>query len=165
MQGVNMLSNTFQAVRTFFAMRGERVVQCPETHEPAGVVVDALHAGWTAGQGKADIRLRSCSRWPEKSSCGQECARQIEASPAACLVKNILTKWYAGKRCVLCKAPFTSIDWWHNKPILMRPDGTIAEWCEFRTEQIVSALQTHLPVCWNCYTTETFKSIHPELFD
>ena len=160
-----MLSNAYQAVRTFFAMRGARIVECPETHQPAGVVVNALHAGWTTVRDSTELRLRSCSRWPEKSSCAQKCVRQIQAAPAECLVKSILTKWYEDKKCVFCKESLNPVDWSHHKPTLMRPDGTIAEWCEFRPEQIPSALQTHFPVCWNCCVEETFKSQHPELYD
>jgi hypothetical protein len=160
-----MLSNAFQAVRTFFVMRGTRVVKCPETHETAGVVVDAPHAAWTSLRGSTELRLQSCSRWPGRSGCAQQCVRQIEAAPAECLVKNILTKWYADKKCVVCRESLNPVDWTHHKATLMRPDGTIAEWCEFRPEEIPYTLQTHLPVCWNCYVEETFRSQHPELYD
>jgi hypothetical protein len=159
-----MFSSAYRAVRTFFDMRGARVVKCPETLEPAGVVVDALHAGTTAFSGAADLRLRSCSRWPERSSCGQQCVRQIETAPADCLVKNILKKWSRDKQCALCKESLNDVDWVHERAVLMRPDGTIAEWYEFRPEQIPAALQTHLPVCWSCYLEEEFRSQHPELF-
>jgi hypothetical protein len=160
-----MFSNAYEALRTFFAMRGARVVQCPETHQPAGVVIDAFHAGWTIVRGNTELRLRRCSRWPEKSSCARECVRQIQAAPAECLVKSILTAWYEGKKCVFCEESLNPVDWRHHKPALMRPDGTLAEWCEFRPEQIPSALETHLPVCWDCYVEETFRAQHPELYN
>ena len=159
-----MLSHALQAVQTFFLMRGGHVVECPETRESAGVVVDALHAASTSVRGSTKLRLRSCSRWPERSACAQQCVRQIETAPADCSVKTVLTKWYADKECVLCKEPFNAVDWTRQKATLMRPDGTIAEWCEFRPEQIPSAFQTHLPVCWNCYADETFRNQHPELY-
>jgi hypothetical protein len=160
-----MLSNAYKAVQTFFAMRGARIVQCPETDQPAAVAVDALHAARTTVRDGTELRLRSCSRWPEKSACAQKCVRQIQAAPDQCQVRSVLTKWYADKTCVLCKESLNHVNWQRHKPALMRPDGTIAEWCEFRPEQIPPVLQTHLPVCWNCSVEETFRNQHPELFD
>jgi hypothetical protein len=160
-----MLANAYQSIRTFFAMRGARLVECPETQQSAAVVVDAMHAAWTTASSSTDIRLSRCSRWPDKAGCAQRCVRQIEAAPDACSVKHVLTKWYADKKCVVCNEGFNRVDWAHQKPTLMRPDGTIAEWYEFRPEQIPDALQTHSPVCWNCYVEETFRSQHPELFN
>jgi hypothetical protein len=160
-----MLSNAFDAVRTFFGMRGARIVKCPETHQLAAVDIDALHAGWTTLRNGTQIRVRNCSRWPEKSGCAQACVRQIEAAPAECGVKSVLTKWYENKRCAICKEPFSTVDWQHARPALIRGDGTIGDWCEFRPSQIAGVLQTHLPVCWNCAVEETFRNQHPELFD
>jgi len=160
-----MFSKAYEAVRMFVAMRGPRLVECPETHEVAAVVLDAAHAARTTGRGKTEIRLRSCSRWPEKANCAQACVRQIETAPAECMLKHFLMKWYADKNCVICKESIKGVDCAHEKAALMRPDGTIAEWCEFRAEQIPSVLETHLPVCWDCYVEETFKTQHPELFD
>lgn len=159
-----MLSNAYHAIQTFFAMRGARIVNCPETDQPAAVVVDAFHAARTTVRDGAELRLRSCSRWPEKSGCAQNCVHQIEAAPDECRVRGVLAKWYQDKKCALCNEPLNPIDW-HRKPALVRPDGTIAEWFEFRPEQIPSALQTNLPVCWNCCVDEIFRSQHPELFD
>ena len=69
-------------VKTWLALRGERVVTCPDNQKHAGVQVVVRRAG-------AQLCLRSCSRWPEKAGCGQECLRQIEAAPADCLVRTI----------------------------------------------------------------------------
>jgi hypothetical protein len=160
-----MLSNACHAIRTFFALRGSRIVNCPETNERAAVAVDAFHAAWpTVGDG-TELRLTSCSHWPEKSACAQTCVRQIQAAPDGCRVKRVLAKWHEGKKCVFCKESLDSVDWQHDSPGLLRPDGSIADWSEFRPEQIPSVLQTHLPVCWSCCVEETFRSQHPELFD
>src|SRR5262249_44932030 len=89
--------------RTFWKFRGQRIVTCPETRQPVGVDVDAAHAAATASlSGPADLRLKDCTRWPERETCGQECLAQIEAAPEECLVRNILKTWYSGARCVLC---------------------------------------------------------------
>ena len=61
--------------------RGRRVVVCPENRELVAVEVDARHAALTASQGRIDLRLDTCTRWPEKLGCGQECLGQIESAP------------------------------------------------------------------------------------
>jgi hypothetical protein len=95
----------FLAVRlagVWIRFRGARVITCPENHCPAGVRVDAAHAAATGLSSAPELRLSSCSRWPEKAGCGQECLHEIEASPEECLVRNILVRWYAGKNCAFC---------------------------------------------------------------
>jgi len=89
--------------------RGRRVITCPENHRPAGVVVNAGHAAATALGKAPELRLSSCSRWPERAGCGQECLAQVAASPEDCLVRNILTRWYAGKVCASCGRPMGEI--------------------------------------------------------
>ena len=84
----------------FLEYRGTRVVVCPENREMVAVTVDAGHAAFTAPQGRPDLRLEACTRWPEKAGCGQECLGQIESAPEACLLRNILGDWYQGRRCV-----------------------------------------------------------------
>jgi hypothetical protein len=78
--------------KAWWKYRGRRVVTCPENQRPAGVVVNACHAAVTALGKSPELRLSSCSRWPERAGCGQQCLSQIEASPGECLVRNILTK-------------------------------------------------------------------------
>src|SRR3954454_14212048 len=69
------------AIRTAIRMRGNHVVVCPETQQPAGVKVDLGHAATTAVWEKADVRLTTCSRWPERAGCDQPFQAQIEAEP------------------------------------------------------------------------------------
>ena len=86
----------------FLRYRGTRVVVCPENREMVAVQVDAGHAALSAPQGRPELRLESCTRWPEKAGCGQECLGQIESAPQACLLRNILGDWYQGKSCAFC---------------------------------------------------------------
>lgn len=58
--------------------RGKRSVTCPDTRELAAVEVDAARVAVTAWGGPPDVRLKDCSRWPEKADCGQECLVQLE---------------------------------------------------------------------------------------
>ena len=77
-------------VGTFIRYRGKRVITCPETRKPAAIQVDAGHAALTAAVSHPDLRLKSCSRWPEREDCGQECLLQVELSPEDCLVRTYL---------------------------------------------------------------------------
>lgn len=147
----------------YLRFRGARLVTCPQTNEPAGVEVDASRAALTAVLGKPDFHLTACSHWPERQGCGQECLKQIEAAPDGCLVRAILTKWYDGKRCVLCGKGLGDIDWLEHKPALMNTGRRTFEWREIRAERVPEVLSTHLPVCWNCHIAETFRRQYPEL--
>src|SRR6185503_10341548 len=90
------------AAHAYLRYRGKRIITCPETRRPAAVQVDARHAALTAAISRPELRLKTCSRWPEREDCGQECLLQVELSPEDCLVRNMLTSWYTGKRCVSC---------------------------------------------------------------
>ena len=69
------------ALRTWRRLRGRHVVVCPETHTLAAVTVDLGHAAATAVWEQADVRLETCSRWPDRQGCDEGCAAQIVASP------------------------------------------------------------------------------------
>lgn len=151
------------AVRTWLRMRGTRVVTCPETQALAGVELDARQAALTGLYKAPHLRLRSCSRWPEKQDCGQECLRQIAAAPEECLVRNILARWYEGKTCTYCATPFAALDWEIRKPALLAPDGALLEWSEVPGAQVFAVFETHKPVCFTCFTTNAFVRSHPDL--
>jgi len=61
--------------------RGTRIVTCPENRQPAAVDVHLSYAIAGSIAGRPELRLRDCSRWPERSSCGQVCLTQIEEWP------------------------------------------------------------------------------------
>ncbi len=61
---------------------GGRPVACPEDQQPAVVSIDVRHAAAAVMDGRADLRLSDCTRWPERSKCNQECLSQaIQAEP------------------------------------------------------------------------------------
>jgi hypothetical protein len=150
-------------VKAYLEFRGTRVVICPEITAPAAVDVDARHATATAIFGEPCLRLSACSRWPEREDCGQECLKQIELAPAACLARTILARFYEGRSCALCGHAFAAIEWSSHKPALMSPGRRTLTWGEVSAEHLSEALGTHLPVCWNCHIAETFRRQHPEL--
>jgi len=147
----------------FLAYRGTRVVVCPENREMVAVHVDAGHAALSAPRGRPALRLESCTRWPGKAGCGQECLGQIEAAPQACLLRSLLGDWYQGRSCTLCGRSFHAIHWHDHEPGLLAPDGKVVAWEAFRAEQVLDILATHKPVCWNCRVAESFRHEHPEL--
>lgn len=150
-------------VRTFFNFHGQRLVTCPETSRPAAVQVAAGEAAAGAFLSEPTLRLKECSRWPEREKCGQECLQQIEADPEKCLVWNIVAKWYEGKVCVFCRKPIGQLSHADHAPALLGPDFRTIEWKNMRAEQLPEIFTTHQPVCWNCHVAETFRRMHPEL--
>jgi hypothetical protein len=150
--------------RSLLLYRGQRVVVCPETRRYVAVEVDALHAAATASDGEAELRLRSCTRWPERRDCEQDCVHQIENAPEDCAVRKMLADFYEGKRCAVCRRAFEEIHWDDHKPALLRPeDGRTFGWRDLAPESLPELLETHLPVCWNCHVAAAFRREHPEL--
>ena len=145
------------AFRTILRYRGQRLVTCPETHQPAAVHVNVAKAASKRILGKQEIRLDQCSRWPEKENCGQECLSQLRADPENCLVWNIVAEWYKGKTCAYCQKPFEGIQWHNRHPALLSPERIAKQWNEIPAEKLPEVFETHLPVCWNCYIAETFR--------
>ena len=107
------------SVQSYFRNRGRRTVVCPENHEPVAVELDNKFAFETALRRQEHERLQSCSRWPEKEACGQECLAQIQEAPKACLVWTIINRWYQGQKCVYCHKPFGEIHWHDPPPALL----------------------------------------------
>jgi len=61
---------------------GSRLVACPENQQAAAVNLDARHAAATGMNGRADLRLCDCTRWPERSKCDRGCLSQaVQAEP------------------------------------------------------------------------------------
>ena len=70
------------AEQTYRTYRDGRTVNCPETHAPVSVRFNALRAAWSGLNGPPKLRLSTCTRWPERADCGQECIPDaIEAKP------------------------------------------------------------------------------------
>ena len=150
-------------VRSSSRFRGHRVVTCPETKKPASVEVDSLHASLTSMVGPPDIRLKDCSRWPIKQHCGQECLTELDVAPESCLVSGVLMRWYEGKSCVYCKKAFAEVHWLDHQPALLNTEGKLLSWKEVKIAELAKVLETHSPVCWDCFIAQTFLLEHPDL--
>jgi len=150
-------------ISEYVRMRGDRVITCPDSEQPAAVRVDAGHAALTTAGGREHLRLESCSRWPEKAGCGQECLTQIEAQPMDCLVKSQVGRWYADKTCAICGKALGAVDWAAHRPALRAPDGRTLEWRDVAPETMFQVMDTHAAICWDCPIAETFRRQRPDL--
>jgi hypothetical protein len=150
-------------IRAYWEFRGKRLVTCPETHASEAVNVAAAEAGLGAFFNEPTLRLKECSRWPERQNCGQDCLQQIEADSRNCLLWNIVSKWYEGKKCVFCHKIIGTVHQWDHAPALLGPDFKTREWKDVPPEMLPDTFSTHQPVCWNCHVAATFRRVHPEL--
>lgn len=91
------------------------------------------------------------------------CLQQIEVDPENCLVWNIVSRWYAEKKCAICQKPIGELHHLDHAPGLLSPDHKTVEWRELKPEQLPEIFSTHRPVCWNCHVAEVFRRMHPEL--
>ena len=154
---------TVAFVKRYLRYRGKRVITCPETHCHEAVELDAPLAAISSFFDGAELQLTSCTRWPERQDCPQDCIHEIELSPIGCRLRALLDNWYKGKECVYCRRVFDAIRWFDHKPALQSPEGTIVEWEAVPPEDIPNLLNTHQPVCWDCKIVEGFRTEHPEL--
>ena len=150
-------------VRTYVRYRGKRIVTCPETEQYAAVDVDAIHAAVTSLVGTPELRLTSCSRWPEREGCPQDCAWQIDLSPIGCRLRDLVKYWYMRQHCTFCGRPFGAIHWFEHQPALLSPDEKIVDLASLSPEAVPDALLTHKAVCWDCQVVEGFRAEHADL--
>lgn len=147
--------------RARFRYRGTRIVTCPETGMPAAVHVDGGHAAASASIGEIDLRLASCSRWPERGRCGQACLAQIEAAPPECVVRTTLVDWYQGAACGICGREIGEVHWVEYKPALLTPERKTIEWEDVTPETLAEVLRTHRRVCWRCHVVNAWRDRFP----
>jgi len=159
--GLALLTGFFTTWRRF---SGKRVITCPETLQPAAVDVNAIGAAKnTLLRGSPALRLKTCSRWPERQDCGQECLAQIETSADGCLLQTLVAVWYAGKRCVLCHHNVGEIVWHEQAPALLSPDGSSVEWKDVAPQDLPAVFRTHRPLCFACHAALAFRNEHAPL--
>ncbi|HXW08286.1 MAG TPA: hypothetical protein VD833_23850 [Vicinamibacterales bacterium] len=162
--GVVLLVYAGQALRAYLRMRGRRIVVCPETNRPVAVTVDAGRAAISAVWERPEIKLDSCSRWPERAGCNQACTGQISVAPEDTLVSHVLQAWYSGKDCAICRRPIPPVTGGEPRPGLLDVGRHRVLGCdEIPPEQIPDVLAAHLPVCAACYIAESFREHFPDL--
>jgi hypothetical protein len=72
-------------------------------------------------------------------------------------------RWYRDKKCVYCRKPFPELHWVDHRPALLTPDGKLLAWNAVKLDEMRHVLETHAPVCWDCYIAQDFRVKHPEL--
>ncbi len=166
--GIVSIGVGYAAVRgwkTYRRLRGQRLVTCPENHQPAAVSLAARAAAREAIVGQPHLHLAECSRWPERRDCAQGCLEQIQSNLEGSLVRNIVAQWYADKRCAYCGRSVAASEpvWGDHKPALATPTDAPVEWDNVPAEKLPAMFQNHLPVCWSCQIKESFRRRFPEL--
>jgi hypothetical protein len=148
----------------FARLRGERLVPCPETGEPAAVKLASVTGALAAPFGGKVPSLRSCSRWPERAGCGQECLARITSAPDGCLLRSLAERFYAERRCAICANPFPgSLPPTEHAPALLAADGTTTVWTDLPAEKVPEAFASREPVCWNCHVLRSLWVRRPDL--
>ncbi|MBI2678242.1 MAG: hypothetical protein HYX28_05635 [Candidatus Koribacter versatilis] len=149
-----------RALAVYIGTRGERLVVCPETKDYAVVELDATTAARKSLRGKSWTHLKDCSRWETRARCDEPCLHQIAESADGCLVRAYVDKFYRDKHCAICHKPIGPIDWVEHMPGALGPDGRTVTWDAVPTKELPRFLKTHLPVCWDCHITESFRRDH-----
>jgi hypothetical protein len=151
------------AIRTWFRVHGTRVVVCPETQRTAAVAVDAGHAMATAVRERTDLRLTSCSRWPERQDCAQPCVRQIETAPSETRPKTIAVHFFETARCAICRRPIGPPSVMTLQPGFMdAATHKVQRWNEIPPQDLAGAIAADHPLCSNCTVAESFRQRFPD---
>jgi hypothetical protein len=147
------------SLQTYYANRGRQSVTCPDSEQPADVEIDRKFGFWTALRGQEHSRLQSCSRWPDKGDCGQECLAQLDPSPEN--VDRLLRKWYEGKSCAICSRDLSPSDWRRSRLAVLNQQHKLFELRQMQLNELQSTLQDMRPLCWNCHQEERARQAAP----
>jgi len=147
------------ALQDYYKNRGRNGVKCHESGQPADVEMDNQYAFETSLRGLEHSRLQSCSRWPEKGDCGQECLAQVDASPEN--LGRLLTKWSEGKGCAICTRAIVSDDWRQGRLGVLNQQRELFELRDMNAEDLQTTLEHTRPVCWKCHEEERVRQAVP----
>jgi len=139
----------------YYKNRGRHWVKCPETGLPVDVEVDHKYGFRMALRGQEHSRLSSCSRWPEKGCCGQECLMQLDASPEN--LNRLLSMWTEGKSCAICTRAITPDDWRQSRVAVLNQKQELFELRDLPAEDLQMALEQARPLCWKCHQEERLR--------
>jgi hypothetical protein len=151
------------AIRGRRLYRQAQIVNCPQNGAPAVVKLHVLRAPATSLTGRPDLRLKSCSRRPERHDCGQECLSQIKEAPGTCNMHSILATSYRGAQCAECGVDIGQVGQGETKPVLMSPDRRFRiEWDQVRPQDLPTLLSTYSKICWNCHMEKSFQALRSD---
>jgi len=147
------------SLQSYFQNRGRQSAICPENGEPVDIEVDRKYSFWTALRGQEHSRLQSCTRWPEKGDCGQECLAQVDPSPEN--VERLMLGWHKGKVCAICTRAITPSDWRQGRLAWLDKQHKLVELRQVNLRQLQSALEDMHPLCWTCHQEERVRQFVP----
>jgi hypothetical protein len=151
------------ALAAWVRLRGTRVVTCPETHRPAAVTLDTGHVAFTAVQDEADLRLATCTRWPERQGCDQVCVRQIAETDGETRPSTMIAHFFEARHCAICRHPIHPMNTAAVVPgFVDRGMREVIAWDEVPPEQLPDMFTTHRPVCADCTLAESFRRRFPD---
>lgn len=151
------------AFTAWIRLRGTRVVTCPETHKPAAVTIDTAHAAVTAVWEKADLKLATCSRWPERHDCDQACVPQIVESGDETRSRTMAAHFFEGQRCTICGNRIDPINSAALQPGLLDiVTHEASAWDEIPGQDLPAAFHARKPICANCTLAESFRRRFPD---
>jgi hypothetical protein len=58
----------WHVARGILALRGTRLVTCPETGRPVAVDLDLRYSAVPSVFGRPHFRLKDCARWPQRAA-------------------------------------------------------------------------------------------------
>jgi hypothetical protein len=149
-------------VKALSGYRGSKVVY-PETGRSTVIELDAVDASLTSTVDLPDVPLKHYWHWPIKEQRGHEGLVDLDVRTGQCLISGVLMRWYRGKHCVYCCKPFPELHWIDHHPALLSPGRKLRSWFEVNQDNLWDVLETHMPVCWNCYIAQKFRLDHPDL--
>jgi hypothetical protein len=147
------------SLQAYFQNRGRRAAICPENREPVDIEVDSKYSFWTAYRGQEHTRLQSCSRWPDKGDCGQECLEQVAPSPEN--AERLMLGWYQGKACAICTRAISPSDWRRGRLAWLDAEHKLVELRQVDLKQLQFALEAMRPLCWTCHQEERVRQAVP----
>ena len=130
-------------------LSSQRVITCPETRQSAAVKLDIGYRIRTLLRGRELLQLKSCSRWPERQACDQECLLQVDLNPA--ILEGVLRTWYADKTCALCNRELHEQDWSLGRFSAVDEAGRFVCGSELPLRKLPMAAEHYRPVCWPCH--------------
>lgn len=112
------------------------VVICPTMKLPAEVGLDP------------ELRMESCSRWPELQGCSQSCMPQVQFSAEDL---NDFAARYEGKKCSSCGTALTRDDWYKSRLAVLQTNPGVPDIRGGVPPSVLSVPETGDPICSGCY--------------
>ena len=147
------------SLQSYFQNRDRQSAICPENGEPVDIEIDRTYSFWTALRGQEHSRLQSCTLWPEKGDCGQECLAQVDPSPEN--VERLMLGWYQGKMCAICTRAISPADWRRGRLAWLDEQHELVEIRQVNLKQLQLALEQMRPLCWICHQEERVRQAVP----